>query len=236
MKKKYSIILIPFFVSILIFPSILFERITIANEDTASISGYINDNEMKLLDGAKVILSCGEESFECFSDENGYYHKEGLPLLFCIWNITVFKQDYKIAYVDMPITQDSKYNFTLISLNLVEKEEIEIQNKINIKYYRDESIGNGAVRGHFFILNNVKKALLTMVFFKYVPPGYVAFDLICERITIMVKNPLDEITYKFTLEGEGMLFCNNWIGSTTLLLPDYYDYSIIELLIYGNYE
>jgi hypothetical protein len=236
MRKKYMIILIAFFVSILIFPSIICERITIANEDTASISGFINDIEMKPVNGVKVSLSCGEEIYECFSDENGYYHKEGLPLLFCIWNITVFKQDYKTAYVDMPITEDSKYNFTLISLNLVEKEEIEIQNKINIKYYRDKSIGNGAVRGHFFIINNEKKALLTMVFFKYVPPGYTAFDLVCEKITIMVKNPLDEITYKCTLEGEGMLFSNNWIGSVTLLLPDYYDYSTIEILIYGNYE
>lgn len=236
MRKKYSIILIAFFVSILIYPSIICERITNANEDTASISGYINDNEMKPIDGAKVSLSCGEESFECFSDENGYYHKEGLPLLFCIWNITVFKQDYKNAYVDMPITENSKYNFTLIPLNLVEKEEIEIQNKINIKYYRDKNIGNGAVRGYFFIINNEKKALLSMVFFKYVPPGYAAFDLVCEKITIMVKNPLNENTYKCTLEGEGMLFSNNWIGSTTLLLPDYYDYSVIEISIYGNYE
>jgi len=236
MRKPYSIILIAFLVSILIFPSIICERITIENEDTASISGFINDIEMTPIDGAKVSLSCGEESFECYSDETGYYHKEDLPLIFCIWNITVFKQDYKTTYVDMPITENSKCDFTLIPLNLVEMEEIEIQNKINIKYNRDKTIGNGVVKGHFFIINNDKKALLTMVFFKYVPPGYAAFDLICEKLTIMVKNPLNETIYKCTLEGEGMLFSNNWIGSTTLLLPDHYDYSMINILIYGNYE
>lgn len=236
MRKKYLIILIAFFISILIFPTIISEMITIADEDNASISGFINDIEMNPIDGAKINLSCGEETFECFSDKNGYYHKENLPLLFCIWNITVFKLGYKTAYIDMPITENSKYNFTLTPLNLVETEKIEIQNKINIKYHRDKSIGNGAVRGHFFIINNEKKAMLTMIFFKYVPPGYVAFDLVCEKITIMVKNPLNEKTYKCTLEGEGMLFSNNWIGSTTLLLADHYDYSTIEISIYGNYE
>jgi hypothetical protein len=236
MRKIYSIILIAFFVSILIFPSIICYRITIANEDTASISGFINNIEMNPIDGAKVILSCGEESFECYSNETGYYHKEDLPLLFCIWNITVFKQDYEIAYVDMPITENSKYDFILIPLNLIEIEEIEIQNKINIKYYRDKKIGNGAVRGHFLIINNDKKALIKMIFFKYVPPGYNAFDLICEKLTIMVKNPLNETIYQCTIEGKGMLFSNNWIGSTTMFLPDHYDYSIIKILIYGNYE
>jgi hypothetical protein len=236
MRRKYSIILFAFLLGVLFSPSILCERTMITNEDTASISGFINDIEINPIVKAKISLSCGEEHYECYSDENGYYHKEDLPLLFCIWKITVFKIGYKTAYVDMPITQNSKYNFTLTPLNLVEMEEIEIKNKINIKYYRDKIIGNGAVRGHFFILNNEKKAMLTMIFFKYVPPGYAAFDLVCEKITIMVKNPLNEITYKFTLEGEGMLFSNNWIGSTTLLLPDYYDYSIIEILIYGNYE
>ena len=236
MRKKYLIILIAIFTSILIFPSIISERITITNEDTASISGYIKDIVMNPIEGVKVSLSCGEEYYECYSDKNGYYHKEGLPLLFCIWNITVFKQNYKAAYVEMPITENLKYNFTLIPLNIVETEEIQIQNKINIKYYRDKSIGNGAVRGHFFIINNEKKAILTMIFFKYVPPGYTAFDLVCEKLTIKVNNPLNETIYKCILEGEGMLFSNNWIGSTTLLLADYYDYSMIEISIYGNYE
>ena len=236
MRKLYSIILILFLISTLVFPSIICERTTIEQDYTASISGYIKDIEMNPIDGAKISLSCGEELFECYSDETGFYHKEDLPLLFCIWNITVFKQDYETAYVDMPITKNSKCSFTLIPLNLVEKEEIEIQNKINIKYYRDKSIGNGAVRGHFFIVNNEKKALLIMVFFKYVPPGYVAFDLVCEKLTIMVKNPLNEATYKCTIEGEGMLFSNNWIGSVSLLLPDHYDYSMLEIFIYGNYE
>lgn len=236
MRRKYSIKLIAIFLGILIFQTIISETITIAKEDTASISGFINDNEMNPIDGVNISLSCGEETFECLSDETGYYHKEDLPLLFCIWNITVFKLGYKTAYIDVPITEKSKYNFTLTPLNLVETEEIEIQNKINIKYHRDKSIGNGAVRGHFFIINNEKKAMLTMVFFKYVPPGNVAFDLVCEKITIMVKNPLNEKTYKCTHEGEGMLFSNNWIGSTTLLLADHYDYSTIEISIYGNYE
>ena len=234
--RKYSIILIIFLVGVLFSPSMICERTTITNEDTASISGFINDIEINPIDEAKVSVSCGEEYYECYSDENGYYHKEDLPLLFCIWNITVFKIGYKTAYDDMPITQNSKYNFTLTPLNLVEMEDIEIINKMSIKYYRDKSIGNGAVRGHFLIVNNEKKAMITMVFFKYVPPGYAAFDLVCEKITIIVKNPLNEITYKCTLSGEGMLFSNNWIGSTTLLLPDYYDYSMIEILIYGNYE
>jgi hypothetical protein len=123
-----------------------------------------------------------------------------------------------------------------INDNIVEIEEIQIQNKINFKYYRDKSIGNGAVRGHFIILNNARKALLTMIFYKYVPPGYVAFDLVCEKINISVKNPLNETVYQSSIEGDGTLFSNNWIGGVSLYLPDYSDYSIIDIIIYGNYE
>jgi hypothetical protein len=75
-----------------------------------------------------------------------------------------------------------------------------------------------------------------MIFFKYVPPGFVAFDLVCEKIKISVKNPFNETTYKCFIEGEDTLFSNNWMGSVLLNLPDYYDYSIIEITIYGNYE
>ena len=128
MRKSNSIILITFFIITLVFPSIICERTTIEQEYTASISGFITDLEMNPIDGTKISLSCGEESFECYSDETGYYHKEGLPLLFCIWNITVFKQNYEIAYVDMPIIENSKCNFTLIPSNLVEMEEIVIRN------------------------------------------------------------------------------------------------------------
>jgi hypothetical protein len=120
--------------------------------------------------------------------------------------------------------------------NLVEKEEIIIQNKIDFTFYRDKNIGNGVVQGYFFIINNAKKAVITMIFFKYVPPGYVAFDLICEKLIITVRNPLNDTMYQCTLEGEGMLFSNNWVGSVTLLLPDFFDYSMIDISIYGNYE
>ena len=66
------------FIVTLVLPSIICERMTIKNEDTASISGFITDFEMEPITGAKISLSCGEESFECYSDGNGYYYKEWL--------------------------------------------------------------------------------------------------------------------------------------------------------------
>jgi hypothetical protein len=208
----------------------------LSDEYDGSLSGNITDKEMNPISGVKVTIKCGDYFYECYSNDAGYYHQDNIPIVDCYWNVTASKLGYNDANIQIPIDINSKHNFTLISLNIVEIEEIKIQNKINIKYYRDKNIGQGVVRGHFFIINNAKKALIAMVFFKYVPPGYVAFDLVCTNISINVKNPLDEITHKYRFSGDDILFSNNWIGSTTLLLPDYYDYSILEIIIYGNYE
>ena len=80
--------------------------------DKACVSGYIIDQYKNPIKGAKVTISCGD-TFECYSDETGYYIKDNLPLLFCIWNVSVYKQGYKIEYVEMPIVQNSTYDFIL---------------------------------------------------------------------------------------------------------------------------
>jgi hypothetical protein len=118
----------------------------------------------------------------------------------------------------------------------VETIVFKIPNRFNVHYLRDTNIGNGGVRGHFFVLNNDKKAYLNMIFYNIEIPGQAEFDLVCENISISVMNPFNETTYYCNIKGEGMLFSNRWIGSVLLLLPDYYDYSIIEITIFGNYE
>ena len=119
---------------------------------------------------------------------------------------------------------------------LVEIEIIQVPNKLNIEYLRDKNIGNGVVRGHFLVINGNSKAWISMLFFKYVPPGYVAFDLVCTNITITVKDSANITHYKCIFNGGDTLFSNNWLGSTMLNIPNYSDFSIIEIAIYGNYE
>ena len=119
---------------------------------------------------------------------------------------------------------------------LVVIEIIQVPNKFNIEYFRDKNIGNGVDRGHFLVINGNSKAWLSILFYKFVPPGYIAFDLVCTNITITVKDYTNITHYKCIFNGGDTLFSNNWFGSTMLNIPDYSDFSIIEIAIYGNYE
>jgi parallel beta-helix repeat protein len=85
-------------------------------ENNASLSGYITDQNMNPISEAKVSISCGENIYICYSSETGYYYKENLPLVFCIWNISAFKPGYRITYVEMPIGENTKCDFVLKSL------------------------------------------------------------------------------------------------------------------------
>ncbi len=155
MEKKYMIMIISFFLINLLLPLSICERTITENEDTASISGFIINIKMNPIDGAKISLSCGEEYFECYSNETGYYHKEGLPLLYCIWNITVFKQYYESAYIEMPITQNSTCNFTLISLDNVELE-VEIFRGFSFPAPTISVTNNGKIPAYNVRIKNVE--------------------------------------------------------------------------------
>lgn len=51
--------------------------------------------------------------FECYSDDAGYYHQDNIPLIRCIWKITVFKIGYNILYTNITIGENTKHDFVL---------------------------------------------------------------------------------------------------------------------------
>ncbi len=93
--------------------------ITLSEENFGNLSGYITDLEGYPISGAKVTITCGDFAFECLTDHNGYYYQDNIPLLYCIWNIAVFKMGYKFAYADIPIGENTKYDFVLLPASTI---------------------------------------------------------------------------------------------------------------------
>jgi len=81
--------------------------------DTGCLSGYITDENMNSLSDVEITISCGDNTFVCFSNESGYYERDDLPIVFCMWNISASKQGYETSYHEMPIGENSTHNFTL---------------------------------------------------------------------------------------------------------------------------
>ena len=125
MKNICVSILILFLIGTSVSSSFIVLGLPGLNENTASISGYITNIDDFPIENAKISFSCGDETYQCYSNEIGYYHKENLPLLYCIWNITAAKTGYQLSAVEMPIEQKTWKNFTLFSVNPV-RVEIEV--------------------------------------------------------------------------------------------------------------
>ena|GEM_PF-937791 len=81
--------------------------------DNGSLSGFITDSNMNPISGAIITITCGDITFGCYSDDCGYYRQDNIPIIFCIWNITVFKPGYEIEYVEMPIGENTTRDFVL---------------------------------------------------------------------------------------------------------------------------
>ena len=113
LRKLYLFAIIILFVGGYFAPSSTSNLLPEKMEIYGSLSGTITDDEANPLDSARVFITCGDFTFECFSNENGYYRQEGIPLLYCIWNISAFKPGYEIEYVNMPIGENSTYDFVL---------------------------------------------------------------------------------------------------------------------------
>ncbi|MBS3778053.1 MAG: carboxypeptidase regulatory-like domain-containing protein [Candidatus Thermoplasmatota archaeon] len=115
--KKITVISLTFFVIIAgLFPVTLSNEVSLLNSDVGSLSGYITDEEMNPISNAEVTIRCAENSFICFSNESGFYHRDDIPIVFCLWNISVNKEGYQTAYHDMSIGEHSIYNFTLFEI------------------------------------------------------------------------------------------------------------------------
>lgn len=118
--KKITVICLTFFVITGFFPIAISDDTTFLSSDVGSLSGYITDEEMNPVSNAEVTVSCGDNTFVCFSNESGFYHRDDIPIVFCLWNISVRKEGYQTAYHDMSIGEHSIHNFTLFEIPVAE--------------------------------------------------------------------------------------------------------------------
>ena len=112
-KKMYVVVIIMLFIGGIFVPSTISIELSENSENNGSLSGHITDIEMKPIDSAKVTISCGDITYECFSNDTGYYCQENIPIVDCFWNITVFKFGFNISYVDITIEENTIYDFIL---------------------------------------------------------------------------------------------------------------------------
>ncbi|MBS3749610.1 MAG: hypothetical protein KGY67_07950 [Candidatus Thermoplasmatota archaeon] len=64
----------------------------------------------------EITISCRDNTFVCFSNKNGYYERDDLPIVFCTCDISASKEGYATSYHEMSIGENSMHNFTLNSI------------------------------------------------------------------------------------------------------------------------
>jgi len=103
----------------------------------------------------------------------------------------------------------------------------------------DLMVGNGMVHGLFLASNRLVTTTVAMGFFKWVPPGWIALDLVCTHIVVTVVDWEGSMVDHHEVTGpSGFLFSNNWYGTATLDRPRLSTgpFFFVFIEIYGNYE
>jgi hypothetical protein len=83
-------------------------------DNIGTLFGYVRDTNMNPIEGAKIIVYFHDSYEENYSDSNGYYNVNNIPICFCQKNATVYKTGYKSDWVLLAIGKNTIYNFTLI--------------------------------------------------------------------------------------------------------------------------
>jgi len=122
-----------------------------------------------------------------------------------------------------------------VSQNELDEERLTVWKHIPLKYRLDR-IDGGTVFGLFVVFNGKEKAHVILLFRKIVPPGHVALDMLCTKISILVIDCNQQVFSYVELKKNDHLFVNNWFDMLKLDKPDYGKFYTIEIKIYGNYE
>jgi len=85
--------------------------------NNGNLSGYVTDTSMNPIEGALVRVYFHETYEEDYSDENGYYHVDNIPICYCMKNCTCSKEGYETEWILLSITENTTHDFVLTSLN-----------------------------------------------------------------------------------------------------------------------
>lgn len=89
------------------------------DENDGTLSGYVTDTFMNPIEGALIRVYFHETYEEDYSDENGYYYVDNIPICWCMKNCTCSKDGYETEWVLLGIVQDTTYDFVLTPLDPV---------------------------------------------------------------------------------------------------------------------
>jgi len=132
-----------------------------------TLSGYVTDEGMNPIQGALICVNFHGIYEEDYSDENGHYFVDNIPICYCYKNVSCSKEGYKTEYVEMPIYENSTYDFVLeniggtLTIDGVMGENGWYISGIQIKFSYDPSI----VEAVYFQIDNSDWILYTELYY-----------------------------------------------------------------------
>jgi hypothetical protein len=91
----------------------------ICEVNNGTLSGYVTDPLDNPIEGALIRVHFHETYEEDYSDENGYYYVDNIPICYCMKNCTCSKEGYNNEWVLLGITENTIYDFVLYPWNII---------------------------------------------------------------------------------------------------------------------
>ena len=88
-------------------------------DENGTLSGYVKDISMNPMEGVVIRAYCDENYYENVSDSSGYYYIDNISFISNRHSVCVFKTGYKTIWVKVRITENTKYDFVLTSIETI---------------------------------------------------------------------------------------------------------------------
>lgn len=116
MKKILVIGIILLFVGVGVYPAIATKIDNIISKtlmNDGTLSGYVNDRSGNPIESALVRVHFHETYEEAYSDKDGYYFVDNIPICYCYKNATCSKDGYETEWILLGIYENTKHDFVL---------------------------------------------------------------------------------------------------------------------------
>lgn len=87
--------------------------------NNGTLSGYVTDPLENPIEGALIRIQFHETYEEDYSDENGYYYVDNIPICYCMKNCTCSKEGYNSEWILLAITENTTHDFVLYPWNII---------------------------------------------------------------------------------------------------------------------
>ena len=85
----------------------------VTTDNDGTLSGYVADPLDNPIEGALIRVDFHETYEEDYSDENGYYYVDNIPICYCMKNVSCSKEGYKTEWVELGIVENTIHDFVL---------------------------------------------------------------------------------------------------------------------------